>query len=206
VFEYAGEHAQAATLRLEHARTLRDPGQRLDVLREGCARNRGDTPEGRRLHLGLAEALLDEAHATDDAARCRSLELEAARALEEADEGARAGELYESLSLLDKAARAYERSGEIARLELVLEVLERKEQRDASLRRLADEVDEAIAQGRRRYAHALLSEHARQDRSSRPQLVARLHELESKLLRGDRIELGWNDGRTFASVERRMPR
>ena len=135
VFEHAGEHAQAALLRIEHARTLRDPADRLDVLREGCARNPGTTPQGRTLHLALAEALLDDPHAETDASRVRASQLEAARALEEAGEYARAGEQYETLGLLRKAATAYERGGEIGRLELVLEVLERiddarKQERD----------------------------------------------------------------------------
>jgi hypothetical protein len=196
VFEVAGEHARAASLRVEHARTLRDPGERLDVLREGCARNRGDSEETRMLHLALADALLEEAHATNDPARRRSLELEAARALEEASEQARAGELYESLHLLDAAARAYERGGEIARLELVLEVIERAEQRHASQRQLEREIDEALVLGRRRYAHALLTEHVRGSEVARAEhapssLVARLATLESRLLQGHRLELAW---------------
>ena len=214
VFEYAGEHAQAALLRLEHARTLRDVSERLDVLREGCARNPGSTPEGRTLHLALAEALLGEADAADDGARRRALELEAAAALEEADAGGRAGEIYESLSLLRKAAAAYERAGEIARLELVLEVLDRQEQQTAQRRELVQEIDGAIAQGRRRYALSQLIEHVRggaigrQTRAlvraetagaapRRPPvpLVSRLQLLESRLLTDDRVDLDWGDGR-----------
>lgn len=204
VFEYAGEHAQAAALRLEHARTLRDPRERLDGLREGCARNTGDTAEGRTLHLALAEGLLEEAATVEDVASRRSLELEAARALEEADEGGRAGELYESLGLLRRAARAYERSGEITRLELVLELLERQEQVTAALRSLERDVDHAIAQGRRRYAHELLIEHVRGDaklpgRTIPPaSLVSRLQLLESRLLMRDRVELRWGADRVTA--------
>ena len=58
VFEYAGEHAQAAALRLEIARTLRDRHDRIDVLREvrfegplpesGVAVVSLEDPEGRR--------------------------------------------------------------------------------------------------------------------------------------------------------------
>lgn len=195
VFEYAGEHAQAAILRLEHARTLRNPSERLDVLREGCARNPGDTPEARDLHLALADGLLEEADAVGDAARRRSLELEAARALEEANECRRAGELYESIGLLNKAAAAYERGGEISRLEVVLEVVERAEQRESALRQLEREADDAITQGRRRYAHALLLEHVREKQGARPGLVQRLQMLESRILRGDRVELGWTGDR-----------
>lgn len=220
VFEYAGEHAQAAVLRLEHARTLRDPGDRLDVLREGCARNPGSTPEGRTLHLALAEALLAESDSTKDSGRRRALELEAAASLEEADEGGRAGELYESLGLLQRAATAYEKAGEVARLELVLEVLERHEQAVAARRETERQVDEAIATGQRRYAYELLAEHVyggtrpglvkatpgtsqlalagRLDRRPPPGLVSRLQLLESKLLRRDRVDLRWNDGRVLA--------
>ncbi len=215
VFEYAGEHAQAALLRLEHARTLRDPGERLDVLREGCARNPGTTPEGRFLHLALADELLTEADAVGSGAQRRALELEAAAALEEADEGGRAGELYESLRLLHKAAAAYERAGEIAKLELVLEVLDRHEELAKQRRDLVQEIDMAIAQGQRRYALSQLHEHvhgrsiardtqALQRAESaivgavRPpsvSLVSRLQLLEGKLLTRDRIDFDWGLGR-----------
>jgi tetratricopeptide (TPR) repeat protein len=219
VFEYAGEHAQAAVLRLEHARTLRDPADRLDVLREGCARNPGTTAEGRTLHLALAESLLAEADTTKDSARRRALELEAAAALEEADEGGRAGELYESLGLLQRAARAYEKAGEVARLELVLEVIERHEQAAAARKGIEREVDEAIATGQRRYAFELLSEHVyggarpssvaepgttalalagRLDRRPPPGLVQRLQLLESRRPRRDRIDLRWNEANVLA--------
>lgn len=197
MFEYAGEHARAAALRLEHARTLRDPGERLDVLREGCARNRGDTEETRNLHLTLAEVLLEEADAASEPARRRSLQLEAARALEEAREHARAGELYESIHLLKKAAAAYEHGGEISRLEIVLEVIERAEQREAMQRQLEREVDDAIVLGRRRYAHTLLLEHVRSGSEADEQarlrsgFAQRLHLLESRLLQGQRLELAW---------------
>ena len=215
VFEYAGEHAQAALLRLEHARTLRDTSERLDVLREGCARNPGTTPEGRALHLALAESLLDEADAVGSGAQRRALELEAAGALEEADEGGRAGEIYESLRLLHKAAQAFERAGEISKLELVLEVLDRHEEQARQRRDLVQEIDTAIAQGRRRYALSQLHEHVHGGsvgretqalqraetavvglvRPASVQLVSRLQLLESKLLTRDRIDLDWGTGR-----------
>ncbi len=195
VFEYAGEHAQAALLRLEIARTLRDRAERIDVLREGCARSPGSSPEARLLHLALAESLLAEVDITADAAGRRAHQLEAARALEEADEGGRAGELYEDLGLLARAAAAYERGGEIARLELVLAVLEHKEHQGASLRALEHEVDHALAEGRRGHAHELLLEHVRERRhhglAPVPTLATRLERLERGLARGDRIELRW---------------
>ncbi len=202
VFEYAGEHGQAALLRLEIARTLRDRGERLDVLREGCARNPGTTPEGRLLHLALAEGLLAESETTSDPAGRRALQLEAARALEEADDGARAGELYESLGLLGRAAGAYERGGEIARLELVLAVLDHRERREQEARALELEVDDALAEGRRSQAHALLVEHVRgRDRhglAPEAGLAARLRRIEQAMVKGDRLDLRWGAGRITA--------
>ncbi|MCX4242322.1 FHA domain-containing protein [Paraliomyxa miuraensis] len=196
VLEHTGEHAQAALLRMEHARTVPDVGERIDVLREGCARNPGDTEEGRALHLELGRALLDRAIEEPDPSRRRALELEAARGFEEADEGGQAGELYERLGLLDRAARAYERAGEIVKLELVLEVLERHEQAEAEVVRIEAEVDRALEDGRRRQAHVLLLEHAatreRLGTSSRPGLARRLAALEAARPRPSRIELQWN--------------
>lgn len=211
MFEHAGEHAQAALLRIEHARTLRDPADRLDVLREGCARNPGTTPQGRTLHLALAEALLDEQDAHGDASRARAGLLEAARALEEAQAYARAGELYESLGLLRKAAGAYERGGEIGRLELVLEVLERIDDARKHERDLLRQFDDAIAMGQRRYAQALLAEHDGPNlpvlasqahrvaaRSLPPALQERRRWLQDRLVARDRVDVGWGPGRVTA--------
>lgn len=199
VFEYSGEHAQAALLRIEHARTVGDAEERLDVLREGCARNPGDTAEGRALHQALAEALLDRAQSQDDPSRRRGLQLEAARALEEADQGAEAGELYEELGLLDRAARVFEKAGEIAKLELVLEVLERRDDAETELHTLTEEIDRAIEEGARRQAHTLLTEHAatreRLGRTSRPGLARRLAMIDGAKPRVHQLDLGWNDGR-----------
>ncbi len=200
VFEYAGEHGQAALLRLECARTLRDRGERIDVLREGCARNPAGTPEARLLHLALAEALLAEVELESDPATARAHKLEAARALDDADEGARAGEIYEELGLLVRAAAAYERGGEIARLELVLAVLEHEQQRHAAARAIEQEFDAALAGGRRSVAQALLHDQLAAERKSvgiaSPGLVARLERLERRRLRGDRVDVRWGGGRT----------
>lgn len=212
MFEHAGEHAQAALLRIEHARTLRDPSDRLDVLREGCARNPGDTPQGRTLHFALAEMLLEERHAETDASRIRALELEAARALEEAGQFARAGESYETLGLLRRAARAYEKGGEIARLELVLAVLERLDDSRRQERELLREFDEAVASGQRRFAQELLAEHdavtlpvlafeaehAAAPAGLPPSLVERRQWLQRRLLNRDRVDLAWGNGRVTA--------
>ncbi len=211
MFEHAGEYAQAALLRIEHARTLRDPADRLDVLREGCARNRGSSPQGRTLHLALAEALLDEQVSESDAARRRALQLEAARALEIAGHCAKAGELYEELGLLRRAASAYERGGEIARLELVLEVLERLDDARKREREVLRVFDEAVAAGQRRFALTLLDEHDGRNlpvlasQASRlaapalpPALLERRRWLQSKILERDRVDLGWGSGRVTA--------
>lgn len=214
VFEYAGEHAQAALLRLEHAKTLRDVGERIDVLREGSARNPGTTPEGRRLHLTLAEALLDLSEHAGDTAQRRTLQLEAAQALEEADESGRAGEIYEGLGLLRRAVKAYQNAGALERLELVLEVLERADQHLESQRAFERDIDQAIAEGRRRYAHLQLLERvvsevvppstttalARSEAglparaAAPPGWIARLQHLESRLLSRPQLDLRWGDG------------
>lgn len=208
VLEHSGEHAQAAVLRIEHARTIGDAGERIDVLREGCARSPGDTAEGRALHQALAEALLEQAAHEPDPSRRRSLELEAARGLEEADQGGAAGELYERLGLIDRAARAYERAGEIVKLELALEVLERREQIEAEVGKLEAEVDRAIEDGRRRHAHVLLAEHVasreRLGRAGRPGPAQRLAVLESARPRAHALVLGWNGRTTTVSGQPRF--
>jgi tetratricopeptide (TPR) repeat protein len=197
VFEYAGEYAQAAVLRVEVARSLADPSQRIDVLREGCARTAGDSPEAQMLHAALAEALLTSADANGDPATRRASLLEAARALEDADQAAAAGEIYEDLGLLVRAAAAYERGGDVTRLELVLAILEHKEQREARGRAALALVDDALALGHRAQAHALLREHSRPDLDAHlaPRFAARLDELERRLVRGHAIDLRWGNDR-----------
>jgi len=198
VFEYAGEHAQAAALRVEIARTLPDRAQRIDILREGCARIPGGSHEARALHAALAEQLLTEADVATDPATGRGAKLEAARALEEADEGSAAGEIYEALGLLSRAAAAYEKGGDVARLELVFAVLEHREHHDAQLRALEALVEEAMVLGQRAQAHAMLLEHGRARHGGElppAHVAARLEQLERRLVRGHELELRWGDGR-----------
>jgi tetratricopeptide (TPR) repeat protein len=187
MFEYVGEHAQAASLRLEHADTLRDEQQRLAVLREGCARNPATSVQGQALHRALGEALLRVAEGLEPGARRRALALEAAQALEDGQRPGEAGRLYEQLGLLTRAAKAYTEAGDIERLESVHTILEQREQRQRELRNLELEVEAAMATGRRSLALTLLLEHnrdaAREGRSVTPSLAQSLTILEQRLLR-----------------------
>lgn len=205
VLEHTGEHAQAAALRLEYAQTLCGTVQRIAMLREGCARNSGATEEGRALHQALAETLLRHAEFMEDGAPRRAILMEAARALEEADQGAVAGEIYERLGMHRRAARAYERAGAISQLEYVLGLLERHEQIEQALQSAVDAVDAAMRGGQRLLAYSLLQEHLHDRRSglgqgpaaaARTGLVARLTALEAALPRGPRLTLRWPGGTT----------
>ena len=188
MFEYVGEHAQAASLRLEHADTLRDEQQRLAVLREGCARNLPNTEQGQALHRALGEALLRIADGLEPGARRRALRLEAAQALEDGQRPGPAGKLYEELGLLSRAVKAYTEAGEIERLEAIHVVLEQHEQRQREQRSLELEVETALATGRRGLALALLVEHVRDaqrdGRTPSAALATALHELERRRIRG----------------------
>lgn len=187
MFEYVGEHAQAASLRLEHADTLRDEQQRLAVLREGCARNPATSVQGQALHRALGEALLRVAEGLEPGARRRALALEAAQALEDGQRPGEAGRLYEQLGLLTRAAKAYTEAGDIDRLESVHTILEQREQRQREQRNLELEIAAAMATGRRSLALTLLLEHnrdaAREGRSVPPALAQSLLELEQRLVR-----------------------
>jgi hypothetical protein len=193
MFEYVGEHAQAASLRLEHADTLRDEQQRLAVLREGCARNLPNTEQGQALHRALGEALLRVAAGLEPGARRRALQLEAAQALEDGQRPGEAGRLYEALGLLSRAAKAYTEAGDIERLEAIHQVLEHQEQRQREQRNLEVEVETALATGRRELARSLLLEHVRdaQREGQTPlgTLANSLHDLERRLIRGRRLAL-----------------
>lgn len=193
MFEYVGEHAQAASLRLEHADTLRDEQQRLAVLREGCARNLPNTEQGQALHRALGEALLRVAEGIEPGARRRALQLEAAQALEDGQRPGQAGKLYEALGLLSRAAKAYTEAGDIERLEAIHQILEHQEQRQREQRNLEVEVETALATGRRELARSLLLEHVRdaQREGQTPlgTLANALHDLERRLIRGRRLAL-----------------
>jgi pSer/pThr/pTyr-binding forkhead associated (FHA) protein len=132
--------------------------------------------------------------------------MEAARALEEADQGAVAGEIYERLGMLRRAARDFERAGAISQLEYVLGLLDRHEQIDQALQNALQAVDAALREGSRLLAHSLLQEHLYQQRSgfaaatppapgpgaaARGGLVQRLANLEAALPRGPRLGLRW---------------
>jgi tetratricopeptide (TPR) repeat protein len=193
MFEYIGEHAQAASLRLEHADTLRDEQQRLAVLREGCARNLPNTEQGQALHRALGEALLRVAEGLQPGARRRALQLEAAQALEDGQRPGEAGTLYEELGLLSRAVKAYTEAGEIERLEALHRILEQQEQRQREQRSLELEIETALATGRRSLARALLLEHVRdaqrEGRTPAASLVSSLHELERRAIRARRLSL-----------------
>lgn len=207
VLEHSGDHAQAAALRLEYAHTLCGTVQRIAMLREGCARNSGATEEGRALHQALAETLLRHAEFMEDGAPRRAILMEAARALEEADQGAVAGEIYERLGMLRRATRAYEKAGAITQLEYVLGLLERHEQIDVALQAALAAVDAALREGNRLLAYSLLQEHLAQQRAgmtpmqgpgalARSGLVQRQANLEAALPRGPRLTLRWPGGST----------
>ncbi|PRP97300.1 FHA domain-containing protein [Enhygromyxa salina] len=193
MFEYVGEHAQAASLRLEHADTLRDEQQRLAVLREGCARNQASTAQGQALHRALGEALLRVAEGLEPGARRRALALEAAQALEEGQRAGQAGRLYEQLGLLSRAAKAFTEAGDIERLEAIHAILEQRVQQQREQRSLELEVDAALATGRRQLAHALLLEHVRDaqrdGQTPLSSLAQSLSQLEHRLIRGRALVL-----------------
>lgn len=201
--EHTGDHARAAALRLEYAHTLCGTAQRIALLREGAARHSGATEEGRSLHQALAETLLRHAEFMEDGAPRRAILMEAARALEEADQGAVAGEIYERLNMLRRAAVAYERAGAVNQLEYVLGLIDQIEHAEAALQRAGDEVVTAIREGRRYLAYGLLQEHLQDARTTRgplahsgaPRLRADLArifaDLEAALPRGQRIDLRW---------------
>lgn len=187
VFEEIGEDGQAAALRLEaadEAVALRD---RLKVLRDGAYRIDGSTAQGRQLHRTLAKALLIAAAGAPPGAQQRGFLFEAAQALESADEAERAGEVYEELDLLEHAAAAYERAGSIARLEVLLTVLERRRTHEAYARDVAAQIESLLRDGRRALARELLvrmtSEAYRVARTHRDDydFQRRLAELEAKI-------------------------
>lgn len=215
VLEHGGEHAQAAVLRLEYAHTLCGTVQRIAMLREGCARNSGATEEGRALHQALAEALLRHAEFMEDGAPRRAILMEAARALEEADQGAVAGEIYERLGMIRRASRAYEKAGAISQLEYTLGLLERSEQIEAELQTALQAVDSALREGRRLFAHSLLQEHVHDQRpqlgplqpaalATRAGFSQRLQAIATAAPRGPRITLRWPGGTTHVLMTPRL--
>ncbi|WAS89850.1 FHA domain-containing protein [Nannocystis punicea] len=212
--EHTGDHARAAALRLEYAHTLCGTAQRIALLREGAARHSGATEEGRSLHQALAETLLRHAEFMEDGAPRRAILMEAARALEEADQGAIAGEIYERLHMLRRAAVAYERAGAVTQLEYVLGLIDRIEHAETVLQRASDEIDAALREGRRFFAHGLLQEHLQDARTTRgplahsgaPLLRAALARVQADLgvalPRGQRVDLRWGTGQVTRVVLR----
>ncbi len=198
VLEHSGAHAHAAVIRLEYAYSLCGALQRIAMLREGCARTPGDTPEGKALHRALAEALLRQATVMEDGAPRRGLLIEAAGALETADEGDKAGDIYRQLGLLHRAARAYERAGAVSRLEYTLGLIEHQEQARAAVDQVEREVDDALQQGKRRLALALLQDTLGRHQQTPEQLAALGANAAGPSVRGL--------SRRLTRLESRMPR
>ena len=200
VLETSGVHAVAAVIRLEHATGANiNLRHRIAMLREGCARNPGDSDEGRALHRALAEALLRQAETMADGAPRRALLIEAARALDDADRGEDAGMIYERLGFWQRAAQAYESAGAISNLEYVLEIIGRQEAAQAAIDAAEIAVDDALKAGHRQLARTLLAEHTSerflptQHRSRLPRLglVRRLAAVDQALPHRDRIHIAW---------------
>lgn len=155
VFEQVGAHGQAAALRLEHARTQRDLDGRLAVLREACARARGDGPQVRDLFRAYGEACLEAARTAPPQGRADHV-LEAARALERGGEPEAAGSLFERIGRHADAARCFEAAGDIERMELALLAADRRKARRERARRTLDRVRSLWAAGARTDARRLL--------------------------------------------------
>lgn len=193
LFEYVGEHEQAAALRLEHASTLGQPAERIAILREGAARIGGSTAQGRELHLALARALCDTARILDPGPERRALILEAAQSFETSEHGAEAGRIYEELRMLGRAERAYRDAGALEDYERVLSQIEAKQQARLELQGLRESIDEALADGRRRQARRLLRDYLADQhaRGTPPEaaLARELGELEQRSARSHRWEL-----------------
>ncbi len=197
ILEHTGARAHAAVVRIEYAFSLGGATQRLAMLREGCARNGGDTEEGRALHIALAQALLRQTSIMEDSALRRGMLMEAARAFETGGDGSRAGEIYQGLGLLRQAAKAYEAAGDISALEYVLGLIEHQERAAARLAEVTNEIDEAMRNGHRRLARSLLLEHTQVDvaeDATRRALSRRLTDLEAALPRRPYLDLRWGPG------------
>jgi hypothetical protein len=192
LFEYVGEHEQAAALRLEHAATLGQPRERIAILREGASRIGGSSEPGRELHLALARALCDTARILDPGPERRALILEAAQSFETSEHGTEAGRIYEELNMLSRAERAFRDAGALEDYERVLAVVEAKQQARAEIRGLRETIDEALAEGRRRQARRLLRDYIADQhaRGAPPEayLARELGELEQRNTRNQRLE------------------
>ena len=159
VFEQVGAHAQAAALRLEHARTERDEDTRRALLRDACARAHGDAPAVRALFRAYAQACLEAARAADAAGRAGHVH-QAARALERAGDHEAAGALYERLGRYDDAARCFQAAGDIERMELAMLAQERRRAPEERARAVLADARRHLAAGARLAARRMLDEAA----------------------------------------------
>jgi len=159
VFEQVGAHAQAAALRLEHARTERNEDARRALLREACARAHGDAPAVRALFRAYAQACLEAARRADAAGRAGHVH-QAARALERAGDHEAAGTLYERLGRHDDAARCFQAAGDIERMELAMLADEHRRAPEERARALLADARRHLDAGARLAARRMLDEAA----------------------------------------------
>lgn len=134
----------------ERPESARDRAHRLEILRLACARERGtEGRDLRALHDALSAALALELESTPRGPRRVRLLHERARALEAADRGREAGEIYEGLGELHKAADAYRRAGQYLEYEFVEAATSTRDHERRRRLAIDRELDELDASGRR---------------------------------------------------------
>ncbi|MEE9384965.1 MAG: FHA domain-containing protein [Nannocystaceae bacterium] len=194
LYEHAGEHEHAATLRLEYANTLSDENERLSALRQACVHTREDGEASLALHGSLADTLRERSSNTADAMEHNALRRERAQHLQLAGRGTEAGSMYEALDDLPRAAQAYEAAGAITELELVYARLESNEKLARTRQELVTQIDHAWRSGQRRRAGELLRAAVRGSKEGARDtaaLRAQAEHLHRSTPRAQRLVLRW---------------
>lgn len=190
-YALAGEHAKVAEMHLLRAERAPSPEGKLHELRAAVRWADPDEPEGRAMRRRVARALFNwarQAGVLSDADK--QVVREAAALFAEAGDHAGAGECHEFIGDELQAAEAYQRAGDVDRLETVLH---REETRRKHLHRVSDAWEEYrlhLAGGERDRAVSALRACVDASRGEEQAGYRRaLEQLEAKLLESGKVTL-----------------
>lgn len=149
-YALAGERVRVAEMHLLRAERAATPAAKLHELKAAVRWTDAVTSDGQRARRRVARALVGWAKAQGPAGELeKQVVREAAQLFADIGEAIAAGECHELIGEDALAAEAYQRAGDLERLEQVLSREERRRRREGRVREAFEEHRMALAQGER---------------------------------------------------------
>jgi hypothetical protein len=189
-YALAGEHARVAEMHLLRAERAPSPDGALAELRAAVRWADAEEPDGKAVRRRIARALVVWAKKTALATEAdKQVVREAAALFAEAGDFAGAGECHELIGEEMPAADAYQKAGDLDKLEAVLG---REESRRKKHHRVADAFEEyklKLASGERDHAIAALRACVDEGGGTAAEYRRKLEDLEARLISDGKVRL-----------------